>query len=76
MVLNTNQAINQSYFFICTLELWWLELEGTGKMYSSYQQFEQPKFSHYRKKIGIWSGKVTDILDSGLKGVKKPDIII
>jgi hypothetical protein len=54
----------------------WLELEGTGKMYSSYQQFEQPKFSHYWKKIGVWSGKVTDILDSGLKGVKKPDIII
>ena len=33
-----------------TVELHWLELEGTVKMCSSYRKFEQPRSSNLREK--------------------------
>jgi len=39
--------------FIFTVELRWLELEGTVKMCSSYRKFEPPRSRNFREKK-IW----------------------
>ena len=36
--------------YICTVELWWLQLEWTVKMCNSYRKFEPPKFRNFREK--------------------------
>ena len=43
-----------------TVELRWLELEGTVKICSSYRKFEPPRSRNFReKKIRFWPGTVS-----------------
>jgi hypothetical protein len=51
-----------------TVELRWLELEGTVKMCSSYRKFEPPRSRKFREKnIWFWPGTVSLRFDNGCR---------